>query len=274
LAAKPGHEVALTFVRGKPSKLHKLAFELRYRFGYTYLDRCGKTLNIIMKEAPEWVLKNELVNPQGAGLASLANQCSFNFSSQKLEFSLEQSAMGEIAAEEFRQFSDQVELLTTIVTEQLGLKEFTRIGLRSWYLFPCRSKAESERWLAELGLFNVSESLMTAYQAEVEAVGVSIVLAGVDRKFRIALNGAERSALLDLGSEVLSVRTSGLSKQAAKFTEKPPRQKARLRAPAEFLAMIDIDAYQEDPVAIEPRDFIETSESQALTRLIAAVHKD
>ncbi len=66
-------------IRGKDDILHKVVFEVRYRYGYTYLDRCGKTINVIMKEAPEWVVKAEQVNTQGVTLVSLANQCSLQF---------------------------------------------------------------------------------------------------------------------------------------------------------------------------------------------------
>src|SRR5205085_6159594 len=126
-------------IRGKPAVLHKIVFELRYRYGYTYLDRCGKTINAIMREAPEWMLKSEQVSPQGANLVSIANQCSFSFSSYKLDFGIEQAAKSEISGDEVTRFTEQVDLITTIVTEQLGLRDFTRIGLRTWYLFPCRS---------------------------------------------------------------------------------------------------------------------------------------
>ena len=49
------------------------------------------------------------------------------------------------------------------------------------------------------------------------------------------------------------------------------RVKARMRRSPENAAMIDIDAYQENPVEVDPRDFVETSHTQILTRLQKAV---
>jgi hypothetical protein len=258
-----------TYIHGKPSNLYKLVFELRYRYGYTYLDRCGKTINAIMRESPEWVLKGEQANPQGAALVSLANQCSFNFSSLKMDFSIEQAATAEVTRPEVEQFSTQVDRLTAIVIDQLGLREFTRIGLRAWYLFPGPSKEDSERWLQNLGIISVSDSLTSAFEGQIEAVGISLVLGGADRKYRIGLNGVEKSAMVDLGSELLALKTSTLPQDRDRLARAQTR---RLYSPPSFGVMIDIDSYQEDPISIEPRDFVETSLSQGLKRFDAAVN--
>ena len=257
------------FVRGKPSNLYRLVFELRYRYGYTYLDRCGKTINAIMREFPEWVLKAEQANPQGGALVSLSNQCSFNFSSLKMDFGIEQSATAELTRPEVEQFLNQVDLLTAIVIDQLGLREFTRIGLRAWYLFSSQTKEDAERWLQDLGIMTISESITAAFEGQIESVGISLVLAGTERKYRIGLNGVEKSAMIDLGSEMLVLRTSTLPQDRDRL---PKGQNRQLYSPPSFGVMIDIDSYQEDPISIEPRDFVETSLSQGLERFGAAVN--
>jgi hypothetical protein len=256
------------YIRGKPSILYKLVFELRYRYGYTYLDRCGKTINAIMRESPEWVLKSEQASPQGAALVSIANQCSFNFSSLKLDFSIEQPATGELTRPEVEQFSSQVDLLTALVIDQLGLREFTRIGLRAWYLFPGPSKEESETWIRNLSIFNVSEQFINSFEGQIEAMGLSLVLAGTDRKYRIGLNGVEKSAMIDLGSELMALRTSTLPRDRDRL---PRGNSRRLYSPPSFGVMLDIDSYQEDPISVEPRDFVETSLAQGLKRFDSAV---
>jgi hypothetical protein len=255
-------------IQGKLSLLYKLVFELRYRYGYTDLDRCGKTINAIMRESPEWVLKSEQVNPQGTALISIANQCSFNFSSLKLDFSIEQPATAELTRPEVEQFSSQVDLRTALVIDQLGLREFTRIGLRAWYLFPIPNKEESERWIQKLGILKISESMTNAFEGEIEAVGISLVMVGTDRKYRIGLNGVEKCAMIDLGSELMALRTSTLPRNRDSL---PKGQNPRLYSPPSFGVMLDIDSYQEDPNPVEPRDFLETSLSQGLKRFESAV---
>jgi hypothetical protein len=259
------------FIRGKAPVLHKIAFEMRYRYGYTYLDRCGKTLNAIMREAPEWVLKGEQVNPQGASLVSIDNQCSFNFSSHRMDFGIEQAMGGEIGEQEIESFVEQVDLVSAIVIDQLNLSKFTRIGMRLWYLFRCKDKPESEKWLASLGMFTVSDSLKTAFGGEIEATGFSVVIVGSDRKFRIAFNGVEQSSLIDLGSELMLVRASGLNSDQGKILGQSATRSKRVHVPPQFAAMVDIDAYQEDPISVEPRDFILTSRSNPMERLFSAL---
>jgi len=73
----------------KITVLQRVVFELRYRHGFTYLDACGRTLNKIQDEYPEWILTTDQPNPQSAPLISINNACIFNFSALKFDFSLE-----------------------------------------------------------------------------------------------------------------------------------------------------------------------------------------
>lgn len=98
-------------VRGKPPILHRVAFELRYLYGYTFLDRCGRTMNAIMREAPEWIPRDQ-VSPQNSPLVSVANNCVFNFSTLKIDFGLEQPLESEIQPKELSYFVEQVDLLS------------------------------------------------------------------------------------------------------------------------------------------------------------------
>jgi hypothetical protein len=263
------------YVRGKPSILHKLIFELRYRHGYTYLDRCGKTINAIMSSHPEWMPRSEHVSPQNAPMVSAVNQSVFNFSSKKLDFSLEQSIRSGISAAEVESFCSQVDQLSTIVITQLSLKEFERIGLRSWYIFPCTDKDEAEKWLTDLGAFQIAPELGAIFGGEIRDVAVATVVSGTDRDYRIGFNSVEKLALIDLGSEVMAVRTSALSRdQGRAFAHHQKREPNRVIAMPAFAAMIDIDAYQEAPKWPDPGDFVRTSLNEARRRLEDLVTRD
>jgi hypothetical protein len=202
-------------IKGKIAILQKVVFELRYNYGFTYLDRCGRTINAIIREQPEWVLKSDAPNPQVAGLVSIRNGCSFNFSSFKYDFSLEMPLGAEhpLSDDELKDFVEQVDILSRIVQDHLGLKEFSRIGFRAWYLFGCRDKEEAENWLRGLPCFSLSPHLSAAFGGQFESAGIAAIIAGNDRKFRVAFNAIERHAQLDLGEGLLQVRASSLSKK-------------------------------------------------------------
>lgn len=253
------------YIRGKPSALHKVVFELRYRFGYTYLDRCGRTINAIMRESPEWVPTDQ-TSPQNTPLISFINKSVFNFSSQNLNFAIEQPFDSEIEDRDIAHFKSQVGLVSRIVIDQLGLSEFIRIGFRAWYVFRCQTKQESEQWLRGLGLYSIPESLSAAFGDEIESVGLAAIIKGSDRKFRISFNGVENLAQIDRGSEIISVRSSILSKDQDKALKKHLQSRT-----TQFAAMIDIDAFQDDPLQPDPGDFVETSLAQFLNRLSSAI---
>ena len=258
-------------IKGKQAILQKVVFELRYRYGMTYLDKCGRTLNAITREQPEWILKSA-ASAQNSGLVSMRNSCNFNFSGNMLDSSIEQPAGGEpLSAQDVAEFTEQTDILSRIVIDQLGLKDFTRVGFRCWYLFPCESQEESERWILELGYYDVSSKPRAAFNGEVDITNFTVIVASEDRKFRLALNGVENQAQLNLGQEILSVRASSLSHDQKAVLLEQMKVRHRILVNPAFAAMIDVDAFQDAPLSVDPGDFIKTSVDKIEKGLTASV---
>src|SRR5216117_1578814 len=96
-------------IKGKDSILRKIVLEVRYEQGFTYLDKCGRTVNTVMREHPEWVIKGNTPDPSNAGLVSLHNGCLLNFSAFKYDVSLEKPIGGNpLSDSEFSEFVQQV----------------------------------------------------------------------------------------------------------------------------------------------------------------------
>jgi hypothetical protein len=258
-------------IRGKEPILHKLVFELRYRYGFTYLDRCGRIANMILQTSPEWIVAAENVNPQNAPMTSLVNGCAFTYSALKLDFTLDQTVGGPAFQQsDIDHFVVQVDQLTSIVVDQLGLREFTRIGARAWYLFACNDKQEAETWLQGLKYYSVDDKLSSGFEGKVESLGVAVVISGEERKYRIAFNGVERQASIEIGSTALSIRPRSLSKGQNQFLKQQLKEQRRIKQNPGFAAMIDVDAFLDDPAVIDPSEFVRTSIDGFLGQLEAA----
>lgn len=268
--------VRLPGIKGKNPVVQKLAYQLRYRRGYTYLDKCGRIVNMIQREYPEWVLQDEQVSPQNAPLISLRTSSVFSFSSVSLSLALEKP-LGEelLTTEDIGEFVDQADKLTALVVDQLGIgqDQFTRIGFRPWYMFPCQSREDSERWLLDLGCYQIHDSFSKAFQGAIDSVGVAVVITGDDRCYRIGFNGAERQAQVDLGEGILTVRPRSLHEDQDKFLRQQLAARRRVRQAPEFVAIIDIDAYQENPQVLDVRHFLDSSWQVGYQYLQAAVKK-
>jgi hypothetical protein len=266
MAAKGVH-----LLKGKEPLLRQMIFELRYRQGYSYLDKCGKILNRITRELPEWILGNQ-ASPQGTALYSMRNRCRFNFSATRLDLGLDYTlADGPIPDEDAGTFIEYVAYLSQLVIDELTLTEFPRMGLRVLYYFPFDSKEESERWLAGLGVFSVAPELLKAFGAELDAAGLSTVLAGEDCRYRVAFNGVETSAQLDVGSELLTVRASFLKENQRKILMEQLRQKRHRQVNSSFAVVADVDAYLEEPPSPDPGDFSRRTIDTVLPMIRAAV---
>ena len=256
---------ALMIINGIPSICHKVVYEVQYKYGFTYLDRCGSTINEIMKRSPEWILSDNTPNPQNAPLMSLRNGTSFNFSALKYNFALEQTlgADKDLEKKDIGEFIEQVDLISSIVNERLNLNDFNRVGFRIWYLFASETKENSEEWISQLlKTMPIDHSICKTLNGSIEAKNYVVVIASSDRKFRISINGVERNAQIDLGGNILNIRASKLSHNQDKFLLTQLRAKKRIAKNPVFAAMIDIDSFVEMPKGVDGKDFITVSLNQ------------
>jgi hypothetical protein len=241
---------------------HKVVYEVRYKYGFTYLDRCGSTVNEIMNRSDEWELAGVSPDPQNAPLISLRNGARFNFNTLKYDFALEQTqdADKDIEKQDLHEFIQQVDLVSSIVNERLSLNDFERVGFRIWYLFASKSREDSEKWISRLLKTNdIDDSIAVALNGDVEAKSHVVVVASQDRKFRISITGVTTQTQLDLVGGRVRIRKSTLGREQDKFLK---RELKRAAKNPEFAVMFDIDSFVESPKDIDAKDFITESLKQ------------
>lgn len=248
-------------LRGIKALYHKVVFEVRYDHGLTYLDRCGTTANRIMAAFPEWVLTDEGPNPQNAPLVSLSSGAQFNFGPLKYDFSLEQPTNSEtgLTKDHLEAFTDQVDLVGRIVQAELELKSFSREGFRVWYVFGATSEKHANQLLSGIQAFHLDPIVTEAFSGELESQGYVAVIAGKDRKFRIAANVVERLEQLNVGPQSLKTLPRRLPKGQREALLEQLKAQKRVMANPQFAVMIDVDCYLDNPIEIAPTDFIDKS---------------
>jgi len=250
-------------IGGKRAILHKLIFEIRYRFGYTYLDRKGFLINRIIESYPNLLL---LSNP---------NEATFN---ETTFFSQEDKSFLGVSAHHFYAFREQkigdrglkerdAENLARItnevfdlISEILDLKDFSRIGFRVNYLLSDMNEQESKSWIAKTNIFNISEQFISAFKGQIESQGHTLVIIGENKKYKISLNSVKRSYSLEIGG--LTIRPHFLSKKQDEILKKQLLAKRKFEDNPEYSVLIDVDTFLEEPLDINIEDFILQSFSE------------
>jgi len=202
-------------IQKQDSIIHKLVYEVRYKFGYTYLDRCGRAINRIMREKPEWMPFVDEPNPQKAPLINTKNRNVFNFSALKYDLALEQEIGNKAALTKnnIREFQEDADYLSKIINEELGLQEFTRIGFRIWYLIGTESNMDSDKLISSLGILKIDDLIAEIFNGKIENRNFTIIFEGQDRKFRLSVNSVERKGASSYFDEnVLKVHARQLPK--------------------------------------------------------------
>jgi hypothetical protein len=243
-------------INGKEPLLRQLAFEVRYDVGFNYLDRCGKILNRVSRDYGEWVIGNP-VSPQGAPLYSMKNGCRFVFSSVAIMLTIDRTGAEDILSDEdVHDFAMQCEEMVGVVTDELTLTEFARIGFRAWYYFSCDSRADADAWIQRLGIAKMSPDLSATFKGQVESMSMAVSILGQDHRLRIGFESIEAPAQLQTGPEIVNIRASKLPGPQKEFVKKQAKERRRQQINAKYAGVIDFDSFQESPDSIDPRDFI------------------
>lgn len=251
-------------LHGKTAALNQLAFEVRYSRGWTYLDKCGRTMNRIFDLGPEWISTPPEPDPTGTRLVNFKTGHQLTFGPRSFVSTLQRpSGQAPISSAEFEDYIIETHLLSEILIESLGLRDFTRIGFRTWYLFPFATKAAAESWIADLGLYSTNQALTETFDATIEATAYTVVLGGRPNRLRIALSTTERQAELDLGKDVLQIQASTLPRNQREHLLAQEKARRRIKLNPEFASLLDLDVSQEQPLAIDAADFIRTSQAEA-----------
>jgi hypothetical protein len=258
-------------LQGKEPLLRQMVCEVRFRDGHLYLDHTGRLLKKLINSSPEWVLGPQ-PNPSGTVVFNLAEGIVLNFSMNGASLDLNKTATDEFIEEaEAQQFAQMADEILGLVFDELEAKEWSRIGFRELYYFPFESKADTERWLSELGVFSVSSTLADSFKGVFDAIGLSLVLEGEECSYRIGLNGVERPAQVPIGESTLTVRSSGLHQKVDAALKKAIKKKRQRQINPAFAAVLDIDAYRKDPAELDVANFIQECTSNNLERFRSAI---
>ena len=257
-------------IKGREPLLRQLIFELRYRHGFSYLDRCGRILNKIAEQHQDWLIGNE-INPQNAALYNVESGSRFTFSPTRLDLALDRQAGEPISEDDASQFVKEVGEMTALIIDELSLAEFVRIGVRALYYFQGSSRADTEDWLQKLEVFQVNPKLMKAFSGGLDAAGVSVVLTGGEYRYRLAFNGVEIAAQWQVGNEVLNFKPSSLPTNQQQRMVEMLAAKRKVEMNTGYAAIIDVDAYHDNPPRVKPEEFVADNLDAFLSKIREAV---
>src|SRR5262249_22827808 len=160
----------------------------------------------LVQSSPEWIFGTDPTT-KGTVVFHLVAGVTLNFSMHGASLDLNKTTTDDVIdPDEAQEFARLAEDALGLVFDELEVQQWSRIGVRELYYFPCESKADAEQWLKELGVHSVSPTLATAFDCTFDAVGFSAVLEGETCSYRIAVNGVERSAQVPFGDTHLTIR--------------------------------------------------------------------
>ena len=227
-----------------PAIMHKMVYELRYHYGFTFLDRCGATLNDILRSQDGWVHSDP--NPQGGALVHRDTQTQFRFNALSLSLSQTQSQTIDRLLDT-PTFAGMADKLTEHVVQNLEISSITRIGFRLWQLIEQSSMEAGREALKRLGVASL-ERLEQLGVGDIDEVDLTVLSYTDAAMRRIAVLPVEQAVQLDQKTlETAKQKARSFDRKQKQRLLEAERAKRRIHQYPLHSVLVDIDTFVEDP---------------------------
>ena len=237
-----------------------IIFELRYNYGYEYLDHTGKVINEIISR-PGWNVSK--AQTDFTSLLNTDEEIIFNFGPQKLDLVQRVSETNKELSP-IDQIARLCDDLSLIIIRQFNLQQYLRIGFRVHQLFKADNLEQAKEYVKTLKIFTTNLPGET-----IEEVSYTIVISEKEWKSRIAIAPAEQR--VEIGPATLKaaqIETHKLAKGQKEALMQKMKAKKIIEAFPLYAVLVDIDSYVEDPPIGELKimDFVKNTYKASLEK--------
>ena len=247
--------------------VHQVVLEVRYNYGYTYFDRCGITINDLIRHHAGWSV--DQASPSSGTIRNGELGASLTFSAEKAVVSFQQSpTVPELPKpDEMARISAA---FSTTVLQNLGIEDVTRAGVRVWQLYGCESLAAAKAAVKDLGFVDLAR-LAQVGLTDLDEVSFTVRANRGGLRSRVVVSSAEQTISVD--PTTVKQAASEPSKQSRAQHEALIAKLKAKRAVAHYphySMLVDIDTATEYPSPVT-RSFLHTffSEGFAWARQFA-----
>ncbi|GAX59105.1 chemotaxis protein histidine kinase and related kinases [Candidatus Scalindua japonica] len=243
--------------------LQKIVFEARYKQGYRFLDRCGETMIDVENKIKGWIAGEAV--PTGGSMVNELENMFFNFNSSKLDLSQHYTNISN-----YKNFIDYSYKFFDITKKNLGLKEYSRFGLRFWFLYPVDSMEKGRNILHKSHIFRENKEVENIFGKKVKDKSAVIVLEEEEKGIRVSLALALKKGM-DIKieqSEPMSTRPHELPRGQKEALMKQLKKIKKKKEDPDIAILLDIDNYINNPQAEYLNNFINESIETTETNVI------
>ncbi|OWK45826.1 hypothetical protein [Fimbriiglobus ruber] len=264
-----GRAKGIHLIKGKEPLLKQIICAVEYDTGELYFDRMGRISRTLAERETGW-WRNGNVGLAATTLLNPEEELRLDVSSSRTVITSDLRTQPRvIEAEDVTRFAAEAQAAISIVTDELEIESFQRVGYRELYHFESESVEESERWVQSLGLMTASDALYKKFGPQHYAMNWSLVLIGDECRYRLSLSGTERVASIPVGDAEVNFRESGakhLKRDDLLRTLKLDRARA---VTPEVYSLLDVDAFLWDQIDTDFRigDFI-TARATSMLKLL------
>lgn len=238
--------------------LYRMAFEIKYEYGYKYLDHCGSALNKLLEVLPAWSIPK--ADPDQTLLVKPEFNMKLAFNSNR--FILDQiisTAYPQIKAEDG--FFNTLEIASEIILNLFEITILSRVGYRMWTMFESSSEKETLEMLKKIKLFHIDKTNLP--QGTLKSYNLGFTMDRGKYQINFKLGGGEQDIKIDRATlEAASSSPKEMSISQKKILINKLKAQKRIKQFPQYFLMVDTDYIIEDPILYEGYEFKDFASSK------------
>lgn len=232
----------VTTIHGKEPVLKMITAGVEFDGGELYFDRMGRIARLLYKSDRGW-LREPTIAANQSQLMNPADSLILSVSPKNTTVTLNKDGMPEaIEEEDVDRFAKQVEFAFGTIIDELEIEQFQRAGYRENYKFACETLEETEEWIRDLGLYNANDTVHKTF-GKFYASSWSVICTGEECRYRIALLGTERPAVVPIGPGEVTFKHSVAKRLNRHELLNLMAAKRHRQTDPEYAVLLDIDAF-------------------------------
>lgn len=254
------------------TKLHilldTLSFEIRYAYGYTYLDRAGQTVVDVERRLDGWIPAQ--ITPNNGLLSHPVNNWTANFDPSHYGFTA--LLLKRTTEVDIETIASETKRVWEIIRANLGLSEYVRIGLRAQLLLPTLSTSDSEARISRSDLnISVPKAMdERGYKTKYRTFVAVFERDGVD--CRVGIQGVARTEAR-APDPILQQKPAVLSKNQRQVRLQIEQERTQYSVNPMYGVSMDVDISQGDPETVNPVEFIQSGWTSIATDFLPMLER-
>lgn len=260
-------------INGHDPQLRRAVVEIRFSRSGNFYSRFGAMLDVCSETRPEWFFNPDSKSGLTGSFVCVSSGLDAVITDARVTASLSQKPdLSPYSNEEINEFASECDYLADVYCSNVKPLERTRIGFRQFFEADFDTEESANKWVMSLNIVKPHHSIASVFACDVADISFAMALKSENGGIRLAIESGQKTALIDRGDSMATVRPHLLSEKQREVLHQAEKRSAWIKRSRSSSATIDVDSYIEQPAEdVLLGEFIKKANRESLGKVVEIV---